>query len=44
MIKHDFPRMQFDKISDQKHDMYPNGKLFKKLLMQATNKDNKSLL
>ena len=33
--------MQFDQISDHKHDTYLSGKLFTKLLAQVANKNTK---
>ena len=41
MIKHQPPYTRFDQISDHKHDIYLNGKLFFKLLAQAANKNIK---
>ena len=35
--------MQFDQISDHKHDIYLHGKLSAKLLAQAANKNAKPM-
>ena len=39
MIKYQLPHMGFDQISDDKDDMYFNGKLCSNLLPQTANKN-----
>ena len=39
MIKSQLPHMQFNQISDYKHDIYLYGKLSTKLLAQAADKN-----
>ena len=39
MIKYQLTYMWLDQISDHKYDLYLYGKLFTKLLLQATNKN-----
>ena len=43
VIKYSLPHMQFDQISDHKHDIYLHGKLSAKLLAQAANKNVKPM-
>ena len=43
VIKYSLPHMQFDQISDHKHDIYLHGKLSAKLLAQAANKNAKPM-
>ena len=43
MIKYQHSHTWFNQISDHKHDIYLYGKLFTKLLAQATNENTKSV-